>query len=347
MSQKITPPDLASEDNQSTPPTITTLLSVRQAAIICQNYIDEINRERDYNEDFPAAREALSETVQQLVRQNRQIGNADTFHNFVVELAANGFSDLACDVLDCALEIFPANVDLLADYLLYGIQCQRLDQCETHFTTLRLIEQSEWTWRCFEFSIAYVNHLKDNIAATSKEKLSYKKQVSELARAYKKHLPYEEGGYCETAKLLVKKPDAMLKELNDALSNKMIGACPACAIEKANLLFKQKNYEEALTAIDRSLEDSVTQTQGGIKESYILFLRGLCKFALLLPNIQNHDNVNSEAVLEIYADFNRALYRLDEGYAVRLKDRTQSLIDSTSVQVPDEMERLLNLLDQN
>ena len=155
-----------------------------------------------------------------------------------------------------------------------------------------------------------MNRLRDCIATTLEERNSYKKKAAELAKAYKKHLPYEEGGYRESAKLMAKKPEAMLKLLNDALSNELISSCPTCAFEKAEILFKQKKYKEAREAINRSLDDSINQTQGGVKENYLLFLRGLCDYALLLQGLREGQPIKEETVLGIYADFNKALREL-------------------------------------
>ncbi len=320
------------------------VLSVKQATAICQGYITELKRAERYQEDNPAARESLFETVQALTAQQTQIGDSTQFHNLAVTLG-DGFDGLACDVLDCGLARFPMNVDLLADYLIYGTNCDRLERCAVHFATLESIEQSEWTWRGFAFAISYVLHLRDNVAATAAERSGYKKKAAALARAYKKYLPYEEGGYREAAKLMVRKPEQMLRLLDEALSNEQIGSCPTCAFEKAELLFKQRNYEQARGAIDRSLTDSINQTRGWIKENYLLFLRGLCDYALLLQDARAGKPVAEETVLGIYADFNKALRDLEEDYRKKIKLRTQDLVEDTKIQVPDDMERLLDLVE--
>ena len=345
MARKVTITAPVPEESMEEKRKSSVVLSVKQASVICQGYIIEINRAERYNEDNPVARESLFETVQELTSQQTQVGNSDQFHNFAATLGGNGFDSLACDVLDCGLARFPMNVDLLADYLIYGIDCERLDKCAERFATLETIEQSEWTWRCFAFAIAYMNRLWDSIATTVEERNGYKKKATELARAYKKYLPYEEGGYRETAKLMAKKPEVMLKLLNDALSNELIGSCPTCAFEKAEILFKQKKYEEAREAINRSLDDSINQTQGGVKENYLLFLRGLCNYALLLQGIREGQPIDEKTVLSIYADFNKALRELDENYREKVKIRTQDLVEDTKVQVPDDLERLLDLID--
>ena len=344
MTRKIKIDEYPMEEPKEDKKETELLLSVKQASAICQGYIAEINRSEKYNEDNPLAREALFETIQKLVEQKTQIGNSDQFHNLAALLGGNGFDGLACDVLDSGLNRFPMKVDLLADYLIYGIDCERLDKCKEHFLTLESIEQSEWTWRCFSFSIIYVNRLRNNIATTLEERNQYKRKVSELARAYKKYLPYEEGGYRESAKLMSKKPDTMLKMLNDALLNEHIGSCPTCAFEKAELLFKQKKYLDARDAINRSLDDSINQTQGGVKENYLLFLRGLCDYALFLQDIRAGKPLDEITILSIYSDFNKALRELDENYKLKIRIRTQNLVEDTKIKVPDDMDRLLELI---
>ena len=94
-----------------------------------------------------------------------------------------------------------------------------------------------------------------------------------------------------------------------------------------------------------SLDDSINQTQGGVKENYLLFLRGLCDYALLLQGLREGQPIKEETVLGIYADFNKALRELDENYRKKVKIRTQDLVEDTKVQVPDDMERLLDLIE--
>lgn len=345
MSRIVELPDQPMQESNEVKKSKTATISVTQVYTLCQGYIGEVKRAARYNEDNPIARESLYEVVHELVAQKTQIGNPEQFHNLAAALGGNGFDDLACDVLDCGLTLFPMNVDLLADYLIYGIDCQRIETCAEHFSTLEAIERTEWTWRCFAFGITYMNRLKENHAKTIEERSKFRKKASELARAYKKYLPQEEGGYRESAKLQEKNPQAMLKILNDALDNEEIGSCPTCAFEKAEILFKQKKYGDALEAINRSLNDSINQTQGGIKENYLLFLRGLCNYALLLQRIREGDLAEESSVIRIYSDFNKALRDLDESHQEKIRIRTQDLVEDTKINVPDDMERLLDLIE--
>ena len=126
MAKKVTITDYESPNTEETKEAgkkSSVMLSVKQAANICQGYIFEIKRAERYNEDNPVARESLYETVAELAGQQTQVGNSDQFHNFAATLGGNGFDNLACGVLDCGLARFPMNVDLLADYLICGVGC--------------------------------------------------------------------------------------------------------------------------------------------------------------------------------------------------------------------------------
>ena len=322
-----------------------TLISIKQARNICGGYISEINRSAKYNEDNPHAREALFEAVSGILYQERQIGSADDFHNFACLLGGHGFDGLACDILDRGLERFPMNVDLLADYLLYGIDCERWEQCKIHSQTLDSIPKDDWTWRGFVFGIGYTKKLRDNFATTNELRKAFKKRISDLSRAYKKYLPYEEGGYRETALLQSKDPNATLRLLNEALMSDTLGACATCAFEKAQILFKQKRYKEALEAIGRSLEDSINETQGGLKEYYLYFLSGLCKYAILFKKIKDKSDIFTDEVLDIYSDFDKSLSDLGDNEKEKIQIRTKNLIKSTKFQVTDDFEDLYALME--
>lgn len=324
---------------------IPALLSIKQAITVSRGYILELNRSARYSEDNPAAREGLFETVHTILKQESQVGGPNDFHNYAVLLGGNGFESLACDILDCGLRRFPVNVDLLADYLVYGMNCERQEQCDIHSQTLDSIPKEDWTWRAFAFGISYARKMMQNFAATEEARKYYKKRVAQLSTAYKKYLPYEEGGYRETAKLHTKKPEMELKLLEEALTTEALGACTTCAFEKAQILFKQKKYEGALDAINRSLEDSINETQTGINEYYLYFLRGLCKYAILFQKLKKQEEIPQEDVEEIYSDFDKSLYNLDEDYKEKVRIRARNLVKSTGIPVPESFEDLCELTE--
>lgn len=319
-----------------------SIISISQAHSVAIGYISEIKRAEKYNEDNETARNALSDLVEMVLIQEKQSGSPNDFHNFSVALGRVD-DNLACEIIAFGLTRFPMNVDLLADFLIYGKDCGRLEECKKCHDTLNTIPMVDWTWRCFQFEIAYMYRLMDTIQSVE-ERTALKKNISQVARSYKKFLPFEEGGYREYAKTFSSNREKELKELNEATSSDTI-ACPSCAFRTADLLFNQKQYREALKAIGRSLEDAVNQKQGGIDEYQLHFMAALCKIAI---HISEHIEFTEDEVVEIYSDFNVSLKGLGSEYRETVKTRVHFLeekaIKGKKVYIPDNFEELKDLI---
>ncbi len=327
-------------DSADTAPNKAMIMSVDDARSIAQGYIEDMKRSQSYHEDNRSAREALTDLVFELVSQEKQLGGPNSFHNFAVTLGSIN-DDLACEVLDCGLQRSPMHVDMLADYLIYGIDCDRFDRCRECFDTLCTIEKTEWTWRCYAFSIAYLSRLKTRCKA-AEERAALKKQINSLARDYRKHLPNYEGGYREMAKLLSNTPEKELKALTDAMNDPKIYSCAAIAFRCADIYFSQQKYHEALEAIKRCRMDSISQTQGGINKHYLYMLSALSKTAIAM--IEGTTLTRAE-VLDIYSDFDIALQKLhDESYLNTIKEEAGILQSGTHVEITDDTARLLDLV---
>ena len=65
--------------------------------------------------------------------------------------------DSACAIVKRGLEEAEADVDLLSDFIKYGILCGRQEECDRYFRELKdNISMEEWNWRAFSFSIDYL-----------------------------------------------------------------------------------------------------------------------------------------------------------------------------------------------
>lgn len=64
----------------------------------------------------------LTTFLEQLLRQPQISGSADAWHNLCVVLAQCDLYNLACITLERGLDFYPKSVDLLADYLQYGME---------------------------------------------------------------------------------------------------------------------------------------------------------------------------------------------------------------------------------
>ena len=315
-------------------------MSVKQARIVAEGYVSEIQRARKYNEDVSHEICEIEKIVKNITSQKTPAGEPMAFHNFAVVMAQVELYPFACDVLESGLALFPMSVDLLADYLIYGIDCGRYDMCSRCYEALCTVDKREWTWRAFSFSISYIKRLRER-STDAENRAAYKNAVMKLAREYKKYLPYNENGYREYASLFSAVPEKELMLLREALESENIGACPSCAFRCADILFEQKRYKEAMEAIERSREDAKAQMQGGINEHYLSFLSALCKIALADANKRVLDE---NEVFDVYSDFEVALFGLTGDFRKTVRTRVQFLEKQTKVRVGDEYENLLELM---
>lgn len=65
------------------------------------------------------------------------IGDIDDFHNVAVTFAKIDLYDMACLYLEKGLELFPYSVDLLADYIIYGLSCGNIEKCSKYYDVFK------------------------------------------------------------------------------------------------------------------------------------------------------------------------------------------------------------------
>ena len=251
-------------------------LPIKTANTIVQTYLDSISSDDLYEAE--AALKDIELLVQRVINQSTKSGDANDWHNFAVDIARKDLYDLACDLLECGLSIYPKNIDLLADYLQYGTSCGRIEKCKSFYKTLSKIPKIRWSWRGYSFSVSYLTYLWER-SDSEKELEKLQEEMIDLAETFRKNLPFEEESYrCEADvfKLLHKskeEEDILRLALNE------LKIAPKCALRLADLLFERGDYSEALPLIQRGLRDAI-QTQRTINEGYLYYLMGLTKMAL-------------------------------------------------------------------
>ena len=119
----------------------------------------------------------LTTFLEQLLRQPQISGSADAWHNLCVVLAQCDLYNLACITLERGLDFYPKSVDLLADYLQYGMECGQGERCKAVCKTLVKIPKSFWTWRGYRFLIGYETQL--SLSGSEKELEKYKAEIDQ------------------------------------------------------------------------------------------------------------------------------------------------------------------------
>lgn len=311
-------------------------LPVSKAASMAKSILRQLSFSE---EDDEACRAGLNDLVNRLCNQQTLSGDADDFHNFVVALARKDEYALACRLLARGLEIFPKNVDLLADYLQYGVSCGRAEECKRYSKILMKIPRMRWTWRGFAFLVRYLLHLTEQ-SDSEKDILAKRAQMLEIVADFKKYFPYSEEPYRVEAEVYqsLNEPERESAPLRQAMS--VLKVCPKCALRYADLQFERGNYGEAMVAIQRAIRDA-NQTQSSISEGYIYYLSALCRIAMIQAGETGPDE---QVVRDVYSDFNIAIRELGEAssYFEVIRTKTNTLVSKSGIDIPPELVQLYN-----
>lgn len=293
-----------------------------------------------YSMDDENARQDLYELMKRFIAQDEHSGDADDFHNFAVDLARKDEYIYACQVLDCGLKLFPKNVDLLADYLQYGVSCNRLDECRKVYKTLLKIPRRRWTWRGFAFLVDYLQFLVDR-SDSDKEINAKEEEMLSVVSDFRKYFPYSEESYRTESNVyrILNLPDKEADVLKLAL--KCVLVAPKCALRYADILFERGMYQEAADAIKRGIRDA-NQTQSRVNEGYIYYLSALCKLAIAQQSGSNLD-LDKTSADEIYSEFNIALSKFQNtknSYIDVIRTKTNTIVNKTGFEVDSSFELL-------
>ncbi len=330
------------EDEQTQSESVTRakeypiILPVSNAASKAQVILEYV-----YERDDEESRQDLYELIDKFLAQESQNGGADSFHNFAVDLARRDEYVLACKILDCGLKYYPKNVDLLADYLQYGVSCNKLEECKQIYKTLIKIPRRRWTWRGFAFLVDYLQFLMDR-SDSDKEIDAKEKEMLSVVRDFRIQFPYSEESYRTEANVyhILNMADEETNVLKDALEK--VRVAPKCALRYADLLFERGFYEDAASAIRRAISDA-TQTQTSVNEGYLYYLSALCKIAIMQKTESEHISRSPEDVKDIYSDFNIALtkfHNTNNSYIDVIRTKTLTIINKTGVEVDPSFELL-------
>lgn len=223
-------------------------------------------------------------------------GDYDDYHNICVCFARIGDYSSACSILEKGVEVFPKNVDLLADYLEYGTKCGKQENCEKYLSLLLKIPYRLWTSRGFRFCI---NYLSNSFFCDDDNDEKRKQQAQDLCNEFQRYYPEEEDAYLteydmncalgnreEAYKLLAKRVDEHT-------------VMPRCCLKYCDLLLERGNYEDVIKYSAQGIMGDA-QSQSGIRVGYLFYITGLARDAIIW-----RDNLfkNQEKVEEMYSDF--------------------------------------------
>jgi len=248
----------------------------------------------------------LKDIADQVTSDDNDIeGAPEDFYNFAVDLARLNQNKTACDVLRRGIATYKGAVDLLAACLVFGKDIEGLqDQLNEYYGILKNISNESWTWRCYSFSLDYLNS-KQLRTIDKYEISSINDEMEYLAKIYYTKFPNNERPYFAESKLYTgSNPTKEKKILEDAISK--LDFCPECSIRYADLLFDglpsidtQGNNEKYKKAAEYLKYSKLLQANKDLDFGYSQYLRALCLIRLL----GEEDYKNKEKIDEIYNCF--------------------------------------------
>lgn len=281
----------------------------------------------------------INDLTELILKQEFFEGDEDDFHNLSVTYARGDDYANACDILDKGLMFYPYSIDLLADYLNYGIHCNRLVKCEEFYK--RLLEVRKWwNWRAYQFSI---NYLTKRLSVDPKLDIV---DIENLVEEFVEKMPDIEECYITKAEYVktFKAGDdrkKFLEVLEFAVSPKcMIQRTPKCDLKLADYYYNLGNdLKRANDLIERCKRDSV-EAQPSVNRKYVYLLSALCKVCMFYENSKQKEDVKvqegseeEKKILNIYSDYHVAVDRNDF-QVCNCKDLIEALVKETGIPYP-------------
>lgn len=267
-------------------------------------------------------------------------GSMVDFHNLSVNLAREGDYFNACRILDKGLTRYAYSVDLLADFLNYGMNCGLEQRCQEIYDRLFSIKDL-WNWRAYQFSIDYLKESQKN------RPLVDLNELRELVDEFVEKEPDVEESYLEKAEFLrdmgtEDERDSFVSVLEFATSD----ACPLKRTPKCDLTLADYFYDKggdlnkALTLIERCKRNSV-EVQLSVNRDYVYLLSALCRISLFYDSLDSdigkkvsEDSEQWQQVMKVFDDFHIAASGEMDSRVRKCKNIIRAFEKETSVPYP-------------
>ena len=278
----------------------------------------------------------LYELCDLIFQQSVFLGTEDDYHNAAVVCARGNDYDIACQFLDLGLRRYPYNIDLLADYLKYGMQCGKAEECQEKYNKL-ILKKDNWNWRAYQFSIDYLMSMMDI------DLLDREHEILNLIREYKEKLPEDEGSYLAEVEFMEKKnrknglwqeqEPEFIRILNDVIyNNHIVKRTARCDLKLAQYYYDSgQNIEKAMELLERCKVNSI-EMQVSVNRSYVYLLLALCKMTQYYKkkNIENQEDL----VQEVYKNYHIAAGGKGDSRIVTSKELIEAFVRETEVAYP-------------
>lgn len=274
--------------------------------------LEEIYTQVNDSEDAIDEYCKIYDLIDIILQQKTYEGDDSDFHNLAVVCAQQEDFDIACQIIDKGLSIYPYSVDLLADYLNYGMQCGRKEQCILSYDKLNSLKD-KWNWRAYLFSIDYLNYL------SCTDGINNDRIIEELINEFQKKKPEREEAYLVEAEYLFCKNKICSENENErtfisvleyATSDKCpTKRTPKCDLKLADYYFDNGvQLDKAIELLQRCRKNS-SEVQQSINRKYVYLLLALTymnQYYEMKNNSVDDNELLLETVMNVYENYHKA-----------------------------------------
>lgn len=249
----------------------------------------------------------LDELEQLFVQPDLKWTGASTeFHNLAVAFSKADRNRSACNVLLKGLVLYPASVDLLADFLKYGTIDGRWDDCDNYYAILKSLGKDSWNWRAYSFSLDYMLEKREK-TIDSTERKALQNDAIRLAKSFVEKCPTDLA-YFDLSNVyrILNRINKEKATLEEAILKVKVPA--RCSLRLADIAINNGDYSLALERL--KICKQALKPQPDINPSYVYVLNVLCKSSLIISKMIDNNGVLEnceEEVLAIYKDYNSAM----------------------------------------
>lgn len=315
--------------------------------------------ENDENYDFMAS---VGEAV---LKAHTLVGVADQYHNLAVPFTRNGDYRTGYEIILKGLEVYPYDVDLLADAVYYGSSCDRIDECWGHIQTLNSRPRSLWNWRSFSFVIDFYLGMPQWCEEVD-EILKGAIVALELVGEYRRYLQYEEKAYLSEHKVHVlleslylgraveeqepnkreellseskKQGEAAEQVLKDAVGRDDLFAAQ-CGLKYADYLIERCRYSEAAEVCKKVL--AFGETQPSISVEYLIYVNAIALDGMLADDGAYGDHAR---IAEVFDAYRVAWQRNENGrFRRNILDRLAVIQSRSGIDAPEMQDSSTSML---
>lgn len=227
-------------------------------------------------------------------------GTAEDFHNLSVQLARHKLYTEACQVLEKGLSFpqYAKDVDLIADYLIYGIKCECFSKCEVYYQRLLEIPRRRWKWRAYDFSVDYLMIKAEDISNDAELDKAIE-EMHQIATQYMESYPDSEGGYVVKASIYNFCNDTKNAQevLQKAVEN--INRAPKCSLKLADIAFDKGEYNQARAYLEKAKQFAIGK-ESSISQSYVYYLDFICLATMLSDASVSLDDLKVKELKSLY-----------------------------------------------